>query len=462
MSTTQPIDPTPFSVGTENCESKSVRVIVDGTEIPVVESSEMRDDEVAVEVQVRTDGPAAITRLSDVHFPAYWRGEDVFDELNLSESTERSVPVTIQARPPINSNVDREWRTVHHGWLHKIGSGGNGRLLRMRVSDYANIASNTSVTAQYRNTEVKTVLSDMVERLYEKSQMPAVRLNDLPSTDVASYTPYEPVGSVYVSNLIRDALLGKKPTSKTFQAVNGDTVADVLNWIADITDTVWFFSPTDRGLSLNFIPDSELVTEYESRQTGGDVYIHRNQALYNIDPINRVTTIGEEVDISKETSGNVYYTAKATHWPLYESADRSANEKLERGKFSSIDEAKRVATRKLKEQYTHNNEGTIVADGRPELLPYNRISAVPICNDLVDTSINPLTYQIKEVTHKFATRGRYKTELNVGIAAIDEDILTLGGYGEKDGDVVYSELGAKISGEQLEDGEYIPEGPSVL
>lgn len=445
MSAEPPIDPTPFSVATKNCERKSVRVIVDGTEIPTIESSEMRDDEVAVEVQVRTDGPAAITRLSDVYFPAYWRGEDVFDELNLSESTERSVPVTIQARPPINSNVDREWRTVHHGWLHKIGSGGDGRLLRMRVSDYANIASNTTVTKQYHNTDVQTVISDMVERLYERAQMPAVRLNDLPSTDVASYTPYEPVGSVYVSNLIRDALLGKKPTSKTFQAVNGDTVADVLNWIKDITDTVWFFSPTDSGLSLNVIPQSELVAEYDSRQTGGDVYIHNNQALYNIDPINRVTTIGEEVGIAKETSGKVYYTAKATHWPLYEGANRTANEKLVRGSYSSIDEAKRVARTQLKEQYTHNNEGTIVADGRPELLPYNRISAVPICNDLVDTSISPITYQIKEVTHNISTRGRYKTELNVGISTIDKDILTLGGYGEKDGDVVYSELGMAMS-----------------
>ena len=429
-------------VGTTDCTRKSARVKVNGTEVPTVDTSQHEDP--AISTQVRTDGPASVTRISDIFIPAYWRGENVFNSLPLDASSEITVPVTVQTRPPQGSTYERNWRTVHYGWLRKIGSGGEGRLLRLKVADYANIANNTPVTKTWTDSSYRTILDWTVKRLNEKDGFPTVQLGSTPVTepDEPTSDPVSPLSPMAIRDFIATSIFGEIPTA-SFNATEKDTVADVLNWLAEQTGLDWWFEPTSSGLVLMFTDLSNTTRSWDARNVGGDLYVRDNRALYSIDPINTLSVIGGQINgVVKEggegtSVSNLYVTATATNEKLLANAGGQINEKVIRGSYSDLDAAKNVAKKKLQEEIRSGGEGEMVVDGHPSIFLNNTITSKPLCGEYVSGDVPEVTYSVKSVRHEAPATGRYNTVTSVGMYVDEDNITVSGGYGDNEGDVLY-------------------------
>jgi hypothetical protein len=408
-----------------NCYNARVRV--NGTEVPAVTASSMRDDEYAIETQIRTDGPASVTRLSDIYVPAYWNGDDIFDSLPLQPDSRINVPVTIETRPPQQSGYERNWRTVHYGWLRKIGSGGEGRLLRFKVSDYANIANNTPVTEHWHDVPHNEFFNYAVDRLREKDSFPAFSIGTVNEDVIAEGTTY---GSEAEDSY---GYIGEYEVD----AANGDTVATMFDKLAEVTETDWWFEPSGDGLVLMFVSLDDVYKGWKSRESGGTLRVRDNRALYSLDPINTVVVVGEEITSveGRSNRSGSYISAKASHDKLLEHADGQENSKVIYGSYSDMKSAENTAREKLIKEIRSGGEGEIITDGHPELFIGNAVTSRPLCGNLISSDVPPLDYGVKGLSHQVPSDGRYKTKLSVGIHAPSNGVSSSYGYSSKQGDI---------------------------
>jgi hypothetical protein len=419
-------------------------------EIPTVESDDM-DDTPAVEVQIREDGEADITRLSDIYFPAYWRGQNVLDSLPFGPD-DQSVPVRVEAREPFGE----DWFTIHYGFLRKIGSGGDGRLLRMRVDDYSKVLSGIPIDKRFGGEEYSTsedvvaVVEDKLEDNGFNVSVDATNVDLLetkdtgtPSSSPASKTPGVDATYLY----------------KTFQE-NRDTLTDVMNWLADAVDGYWWIEYGDREPTIVLTTDVGerfSATNVDTDTPSTDVYVTKNLAMEEISPVNTVTVTGRSaatvfgIDVPLPALvSESYPVATATHDVLIDRADGTALQRRIEVDATTEEEAEKRARKELEKRIEGAAEGKIVLDGEPTILPYDTVSAKPLCGDFIEADVDPITYSVERVTHRLPTTERWGTVIDVGIPVSAEDITTISSTVNGRGTSV--DPGAAASGESFIEG----------
>lgn len=444
------VNPGRFSetpIATKDCERKDVRVYVldpdelKRYEIPVVESrSEQGRGQVAVETQVRKDGIAALTYLSDIYFPAVWKGEEVVNMIPpfKDDSPTGPIGVLVEGR---RRDTD-EWIPVHFGWMRKIGSGGDGRMLRMRVDDYSKVLDTIPASKRFSHSEgqtkIKNVLKYVVDELRSRGHE-VFKLGDIdvegspyikpvnPALDVAPGIAQKIADPLGVEGLKWDV---KLLNDKTFEP-HRDTLADVMNWlVSNIDGAYWYFGLQPYqggGYQPRIYVGRYLKQRWNSKETGGNVTVRKNLAMEDLNPVNTVDVTGDTEQsvfgIDIPSVSKTYPVASATYKPLYQRAGGVANKKRYEVDKASITGAIAEAKNRLREELESGGESQIILNGTPLISPYDTITAKPVCDRYVQSGVSPVTYGINRVTHEFSTTGLYTTTVEVGLNVDESEII---------------------------------------
>lgn len=443
------------------CDRRSAYIVYEEsgeiaqTPLPTVDST--NTDNPAIETQVRTDGPAYYNRLSDIQVPAVWKGENIYETLGLDEGVSTANAVTVVARKPPGYD-ERPYRPIHGGWLRKIGGADDGRLLRLRVADYANLLKSIPANKQFTEATAQDVLGWVTSQLSSDERFPQVELN--------SYTGFlneEDVAGGDETDRSLDVELIKSPfnphisfedsSSKTFSKDNGDTLVDVLNWVTNVTNGAWFFEATGWSrVSLNVVPIGTVKSSgvYDS----DNVAVRQNTSLFDTNPYNAVVVIGNKVENAlTDEDGNKfdgYVVGVAKHRQLYFAADETLHPKILNTSYDSAYKAKNKAVSELRKILETDSEGEVIVDGFPLFTPPDVFEAQPVCGNYIDETINEISYEAKSVTHSIPATGRYATRINGGITAVGDEIITNKGVGTGSGDIRIA--GNVLVGDQYREG----------
>ena len=412
-------------VTTGDTSDAPVRVYVDGTEIPVIDES--------VTTRVRKDGPGQITRLSDVYFPASWRGENVLTAINGFDWSvtdnqgiidgEADVSDTHQI-VRIEARTDTETHeTIHYGYSRAVGSGGKGKRLRLQVGDFAHFLSRFPFGKQYQNVTADFVLNDIVERL--EDELPFV---DGIALSFAFDDVSDNVGDYF-------GLLNYRR--------NEDTLESVLNEITERRNWGWSFryNPDHEDIFLGdplelrirelqptvsaeeyandeeetetlIDPEASVFLGHQISGAGQNVRILENEALTEISPINELTTYGQ-------ASGGTFPVVTARQTELFQRAGNTelspAREEVD---TSNLDETEARAKKRLIERLDGASHGLMVLEPTPEIQPYDTIRAKPVLSEYIDGEPPAISYEVQRVEHHFdaGVNDEYpRTEIDVGI-----------------------------------------------
>lgn len=450
--------------GDENCAQKDVRVLVPeirsvpdrvtGETVGFTESlTEVPTIDEGVETIIDPEGAPMWTKLTDVYFPLEWRGEDYTDVFRGLQDNSGAASAYVQFRAPPNSETNREWQTVHYGYVKQVGSGGSTRKARAVLGDWSDFLSKIEPTkldgsggiSFDKSTTVKDVLRYVADRYSESVEIvDNVDVTVVDDADVFQETTLAASAPdiTNVGRLFNRALSGPK-SFKT----NRHTLLDVLKFLHDTVGIEWALTGTNdpRTTSLQLVAASQPPRLFRPEDS---VSIRRNNALFEIQPINEVKVVGDtpqsiganisdgggvnldflditfdaasripiSVEVESDIASDEYPVAVARYDPLH---DRSNGNTLrpprKELKVSSIDGAKKAAQAALLDELDNAEGGKMILDGIPTLLPYDGIEARPACNNILDTNVQPLTYGAKRIKHVCPATERYATEVDVGL-----------------------------------------------
>lgn len=416
-------------IATSDCSRKNGKVSVYSVdddafyEIPTVDST-AEEDQVAIEVEIAKDGPASITRLSDIYVPAVWKGENVWEKLPLGPD-DRSVPVRVEARKYDESS----WTTIHYGWLRKIGSGGEGRLLRFRVDDFSKLLQGEYVSEPFETHEAEvetTVANHVVDTLNEKGIDFGFR-ND---ADLDTGGSKDPPGAAGARTS------GTKSGLKYFEA-DRDTLVDVMDWAAGLVDGGHWYVDDDGTKPVIVLDDGSLGAAWASEEASDEsdgtvVTVRRNNALVDIDPVNTFDVRGKSgvsIEGYSIPGGSLisdkFPVATVRHEELYERANETAHRTTKEVEAITIDGAEKRAKELLREEISGAGESSMVLNGTPDVLPWDTITSRPVCNELIQTDVPPITFGIEGVIHSIPATGLYTTEIETSVSVSGGDIVVV-------------------------------------
>lgn len=243
--------------------------------------------------------------------------------------------------------------------------------------------------------------------------------------------------------------------------LNRHNMIDVMNWFADEVGGKWHFEPTENGPLLFFDNTAELNPEAEG--TEGEIARRRfrateienddgafsdldvfdevdqldNDALFDIKPFNTLTLYGEtstpkervEARTGHPVSGAGAYTesfpyVEVQYPPLLDRAGgyEYAPSAVESDKIF-LKNAENEAIKQFRKHLEEETEGEVELKGTPHILPYDYMTAVPICNDVfTNVDVSPITYEVNRVKHIREAGDRYRTTCGVSLV-MDESLL---------------------------------------
>jgi hypothetical protein len=234
-------------------------------------------------------------------------------------------------------------------------------------------------------------------------------------------------------------------------STNRDTLVDVIDWLQGIANVrVWFQPSGERGVVLAAVVDSSRTYDL-TPSSGVAPYVIKNNALYELSPINGVKVKGNvgtrvENPIYSFTipHGNTYIEAKAVYPPL---RDRFGGEQLKTitSKQTNGEVLQNQAAKALKEAVDAEADGEMVTTLAPSLTPYDRVESTPACAG-VTTDVPPLRYEVQEAVHSVVPSDNNlpRTEINVSMSIRAGDIVT-------DADTKDAQTGEKPSDNEASD-----------
>jgi len=452
-----------------------------------------------VEQWINKDGPAAINRtakitaMNDVlvgrreYFPnvALIGGErsissdgpvedytldTYFDTMLLNrDSDENSNPFVRGRIWMYDSEVD-EYILTHHGYIGGYGPTDSSLTRKFWIYDAADLLRDIPVGKEFENPTVRKLLNFVLSGEDDTGKDVGIE-NTTPFTvesvvfpsegELASRTPqieaiFETVGadglfgslSEEVSveegtDLFTGAFLN--PFETLFEFIksykrkftrNRNNLVDVLSFLTELIQGVWYFEPTPDGIELHLRAGTRSVdygrefidqtqTEENNKFT---VSVKENDALSDIKPINTISVNGDSIGVFEdgdtEASGPTVITGeeatesypyvKLRYDPLYEAAGNVELGPTDvESDATSLDQAEKDAYDEFIAHIEETTEGRIELFGDPMPLPSDFITAVPACAGGTVVGNVPIEYSINDVHHKKYAGEHFVTELGV-------------------------------------------------
>jgi hypothetical protein len=257
-------------------------------------------------------------------------------------------------------------------------------------------------------------------------------------------------------------------TQKRFQ-VNRNNMVDHINWFTSLIDARWWFEPTVSGPMLIIdataykpgdgqgtfqrreLRDEKILDEQPLSMA---VDVLNNNALSDIKPFNSLELYGEtttyrerygssvdpdlvddrnastEEDFGESASPGAYTEeypyVELTYKPLLQRAGGYPyNAPPIESDEIYLDQARAAAIKQFRKHLSEQTEGEIELLGEPHALPYDYLTALPVCNETyVGSNSVPITWEINGVRHETRPNERYKTTTGVSIT-FDESQLDI-------------------------------------
>ncbi len=426
-----------------------------------------------VELRINKDGPADINRRAKILFPTEWAGESVVEKINAFEPENGDSNITY-ARIYFRDNPGDVWELKHHGFISGVGQSHQVGVSKMWVYDYAEFIDQVPITASWDRPTLSSVVTEVITTFNRETPARLVS-NVLHIGEDATMDDVAAEDLVYIDDVLGEDVLAAEqdapgilsyipdsghygPKSKDFYR-NRHTLSDVMNWLADHLNAIWYIRPTFAGgqfvideagtqgvLSRKLFvqdtidEDERVDFDDEGLSRGPDIRVIQNTALYEINPVNTVVVRGEGDTSRSLTSPSTWLsgsepsgsfpvaTVRAEH--LYESAQvgSGSEESAELAYFEPIDsneieDAIRVAKDIMRELIENEEEGRIRTFGRPEIEPYDVVESHFTCAERFPADIVPIHYEVEEVKHHASGSETYKCEIYVSIFVGENRII---------------------------------------
>lgn len=409
------------------------RVYVNDIRIPVAD----------VDLYARKEGPTDLSRYVEGEFASPFHGEDytsAFDGLTPSEQNDFDT-LTIEVKDHITGNYHLAFRGLVTGVGNAPDSG--EKIWHFRAQDPNLLIDKVPASARFKNATAYDALKYVRDRLNEKLPF-EVSLEVTDEMDVQAPTFGDEVafGVPIVGALSKFTKLMSTP--KTFQA-NKHTLADVINWVSEKTGATIWLNPTEDGVGFvatdeptarshraHYLDSSISNPTLRNDLSGkNEIAVEKNDALIELRPVNTIVLKGD----AKKSLASVgpfelnspqdeFTSVKARHKPLYK---RAGERELHAEPDSLSDaattgEMQNEAKKRLKKKIDETTGGDMQTLLTAPIKPYDRIEALPTCDEHVATNMEPITYEVSRVHHEIKASGISQTTLNIGVHAALSDI----------------------------------------
>jgi hypothetical protein len=444
-----------------------------------------------VEVWINKDGPAAINRSAKITafnnlnredvpaFPVVDRNsveDDVdlysldtyFDKMLFSD-TEQNNDAFVRGRVWLYDDTVEEYKLTHHGYVGSYGPTSNSLLRKFWIYDAADLLRDIPVGKEFKNPTVRKILNFVLSG-EDDTGKPVGIGNTTPFTVENVVFPSEDelasrsLQTEAITNTVKIEEFGGALTERNFDidldtaasaflnpfetlyefiktyernfTRNRNNLVDVLSFLTELIQGVWYFEPTPDGIELHlragtrnadygreFIDQTQ--TDEENKFT---VSVKENDALSDIKPINTISVNGDSIGVfgdgDTEASGPTVITGeeatesypyvKLRYDPLYEAAGNVELGPTDvESDATSLDQAEKDAYDEFIAHIEETTEGRIQLFGDPMPLPSDFITAVPACAGGTVVGNVPIEYSINDVHHKKYAGEHFVTELGV-------------------------------------------------
>lgn len=433
---------------------------VDEQTIPTVNSG--------ARVELSTDaqkGGPSISSLAVCEMPYEWNGVDYrskVDEFNPETQSSYSLASIFM------EDVRRkQWEPVMRGFVRGVRPTDMMGTAKVYVSSPDQLLTAVPFSASYDRPAVGKVFRDVADTMREETPFsPTVRGvaqrqlpkggegsggNDSGGNDSTPRSAYElqfgsddesgggndsdtPRTSYGLQTDIEESIRDGKVFKR-----NVNSAADALNWATNSVGGRYYFDfrhEDTRGLSLVY-DDGSDVTHFQQRENRGpaqqqqlakggsfpdlgpkEVDLIKNEALAEVFPINSLRVKGKTgVSVLGWTVRGPFSDVAPFVTVEYDPFVRRAggnvvSETIEIGSVT-LEAAENVAKNKLEQNIRDSGDGSMEMYGNPYVRPYDLISSVPECSDVLTTSVKPITYSISEVIHEAKATEEYRTHIKV-------------------------------------------------
>lgn len=403
---------------------------------------------------------------------------------------------------------DAEWIVTQIGWIGGLGPASDVGRSKMWIYDPAELLSGTAIFTRLERPTVRQAAETVAKLTNDNTPIPLSEVEvvppeteaefdtvagnvedgdiiggvgaqhrrvgesglvyQYPSTTATAGGTIGPVddgenfeAAIIDTGVDSDAPLGLDfdfDSGKTFKS-NRDSLQDVYDYIEKKLGAKMHFEPQPDGHTLRLVIDIEPerrtfaqddvvrkkledeAYEYALFQT---VSVLKNDALYEMKPINTLRLDGEEgagvLDraaawleeqdedpteglVGKSTPSDKYPYAKVQVPALLEAAEGVELGPREESDATTVSDVVAEAKTRLREMLEEVSEGEIFLRGQPEIMPFDALDAFEVCRDFVVYEQRPVRYEVEEVKHTATANGIYKTRLLVSVWANEKNIV---------------------------------------
>lgn len=406
-----------------------------------------------VELWINKHGAADMNRIAKIKFPTEWdideEGEpvSVVGLISTFRPEEGENNITY-CRISFREDDDDDWHVKHFGFVGGVGQSAKRGVSKMWVYDFAEMIDKIPATINFNRPTPEAVMETTMRIFNDRTPVRMMTRSHLigpnGTVDDANFadTVLQTQDLLLVTTTGMVGTVPIRPDPKTFYS-NRDTLGDVLDWLAEKLNAIWYFEPTPGGAVL--IVDSAgrdgNLSRTEFSQPEGDISVIQNNATYEIDPVNTVVLRGSQDDsLSVKitdffTRNNIqkrFPIAKVRAETLFEknvigsgSVDGGELVYLADGDATSIDGAIREAKDLLRELIEEEAEGVIKMRGHPDIEPYDVLESHFTCAEDFPEQVVPLHYEVEEAKHHAKAGKIYRTNAYVSIFLGEENIVVI-------------------------------------
>jgi len=367
------------------CEDAPAKLWVNGKQIPIINTG--------LGLEMRKEGPADINRMADVRIPVEWH--DGADHSYLVDEG-----FFKDARIEVRDGVSGEDVTVLHGHVTSVGGGADSaNTMRLRVAGPEQFLSEIDITVSTgagggRSQEagfvkgIKHVLDTVVELFNAQSAYSGVDWE-------LQYSDNEFLEAVD-ENIVQTQVSHQRFTR------NRHTLVDALEWVAGVLDGFYYFEQTEDAPKL--IIDDDPTKEFDATADDSDLRLRNNNALAELRPINAIEAIGKTrkdvpiIGIEMPWGGDEFPAVKLKHPKLVERAGEEYVRRIEPD-TGSLKATENTARRRFKKMLDDPSGGELEFSPAPKVTPYDKISAVPACNESINADVAAIDYEVERLRH---------------------------------------------------------------
>jgi len=411
---------------TNGDDGTDAKVFVNGTRVPAGN----------VDIHWRREGDCSMTSYAEAEIVSPYNGVDyanAFRGLNPSEQNAFDV-----IRIAVRDYETGQFFTQFHGLVTGVGnSSGASRVFTTRAQGLGQFPSNVEASVNFESEQgiaPDTVLGYIEDELTSlaPSNFSVGQFTETESVDVNDSDNLTPIDVLLSSNRTFITDQGNIWTSKSFTA-NRHTVADVITWFENKTNTRLFFAPTFNGAAIGAVVDASITT-HDAHYLDGDIRIVENDAFAELRPVNSLVGKGaaqrsleNDDSLFGVSATKQYARVLARHDGLYRRSGQTRlvpqtqYESDAENKGEVIKETKRALARAIED----TTGGDMVTLQRAPLFPFDRINAKPTCDQQTGTNTKPITYEVDRVHHKLRGGQHSTCTLNVGVKVDPTEDITV-------------------------------------